>query len=355
MGRKFPRQNSKTRELRANMIRIGVIGYGYWGPNLVRNFAEADGGVVTVVCDQRDERRKLVERRYPSIRTTADPNELINATDVDAVVIATPVSTHFDLAMAAINAGKHVFVEKPITTNSADADRLIEAADAKKVVLAVDHTFVFTGAVRKIRELIDKGELGELLYYDSVRINLGLFQRDVNVLWDLAVHDLGIMDFLLASKPVAVSATGMAHYSQQTENTAYLTLFFQDRFIAHLHANWLAPVKIRRTLLCGDKKMVVYDDLEAAEKIKVYDKGVTVGSAPDDVYRLLVGYRAGDMFAPNLDGAEALKLEANHFVECVAKNKKPLVNGQAGGRVVRILEAAEASMKKRGQPIDIRA
>jgi predicted dehydrogenase len=335
------------------MIRVAVVGYGYWGPNLVRNFAEQANARVVAVSDRRAERLALVERRYPGIRVTTDASTIIDASDVDAVVIATPVDFHFELAMAALRAGKHVLVEKPIASNSDQAARLVEEAARRRLVLMVDHTFVYTGAVTKIRELVTGGELGEVYYYDSTRVNLGLFQHDVNVLWDLAVHDLSIMDFVLARNPVAVSATGLAHVPGQPENIAYMTMFFDGPLIAHLHVNWLAPVKVRRTLLGGSRRMVVFDDLETSEKIKVYDKGISVNPSPENVYQMRVGYRTGDMWAPKLDVTEALAVEAAHFLDCVAGGARPITDGEAGLRVVRLLEAATASMADRGRLVGI--
>ena len=335
------------------MIGIGVIGYGYWGPNLVRNFAECTGAAVRVVCDLRAERLAQVQRRYPGVRTTTSPEELIGDAAVDAVVIATPVQHHFALALSALQAGKHVLVEKPITSTSEEAARLVDEAAARSRVLMVDHTFVYTGAVRKMRELVAAGELGELYYYDSVRINLGLFQHDVNVLWDLAVHDLAIMDYVLQQQPVAVSATGSAHLAGRPENIAYMTLFFDTPLIGHLHVNWLAPVKIRRTLLGGSRRMVMFDDLEASEKIKVYDRGVSLNPDAENVYQMLIGYRTGDMWAPQLAVTEALNVEAAHFVDCVANGRTPVTGGEAGLRIVRLLEAATASLRDQGRLVDV--
>ena len=286
-----------------DVVNVGVIGYGYWGPNLVRNFQEAQGAKVVAVSDLNSARLRLVETRYPSVRTTADACEVINDPQIDAVVIATPVSSHYSLAMEALKAGKHVLVEKPLTACSADAERLIEEAERRRLTLMVDHTFVYTGAVRKMRELAAAGALGEIYYYDSVRVNLGLFQHDVNVIWDLAVHDLSIMDYLLPARPVAVSATGVSHVTGRSENIAYITAFFESNLIGHIHVNWLAPVKVRRTLLGGSKQMIVYDDLESSEKLKVYDKGITVDNGCETVHNLLVSYRTGDMWAPE-DGID---------------------------------------------------
>jgi predicted dehydrogenase len=333
------------------MIGIGVIGYGYWGPNLVRNFAEIPGSRVIAVSDLRAERLAPVQARYPSVKTTSDHRDLFSDPSIDAIAIATPVSTHFELALQALQAGKHVLVEKPLTATSDQAMRLIDEAQRRNKVLMVDHTFVYTGAVRKIRELVESASLGDIYYYDSVRVNLGLFQHDVNVIWDLAVHDLSIMNYVLPFKPRSVSATGISHVAGEPENIAYLTIFFDNGVIGHIHVNWLAPVKIRRTLIGGSQKMIVYDDLEPSEKIKVYDKGITVNKNPESVYKMLVGYRSGDMWAPNLDGTEALRTEAIHFVNCIEKGEQVITNGEAGLRVVRILEAATQSMRKYGEPV----
>jgi predicted dehydrogenase len=335
------------------MIGIGVIGYGYWGPNLVRNFAEAPGATLVGVSDLRADRLAQAQRRYPFARFAERPAELLADPAIDAVAIATPVSSHFQLAMDALKANKHVLVEKPIASTSEQALRLIDEASARNRVLMVDHTFVYTGAVRKIRDMIARGELGDIYYYDSVRVNLGLFQHDVNVIWDLAVHDLAIMDFVLASKPIAVNATGISHIAGQPENVAYITLFFPDNRIAHLHVNWLAPVKVRRTLIGGSEKMIVYDDLEPSEKVKVYDKGVTLSASSEAVYQLLVSYRSGDMWAPKLDQTEGLQTEVRHFLDCIDHHRQPETDGQTGLRVLRILEAAEKSMGARGQLVEL--
>jgi predicted dehydrogenase len=336
------------------MISIGVIGYGYWGPNLVRNFNQVDGARVAVVCDKQPARRAQVEAVYPAIGTCSDPAELISSSAVDAVVIATPVSSHFELAMAALRAGKHVLVEKPITTTSEHAERLIEEAAKRKLTLMVDHTFVYTTVVERIAQLVQQGSLGQLYYYDSVRVNLGLFQHDVNVLWDLAVHDLSIMDHVLGRVPKMVAATGRASVPGQPESLAYLTCFFEDNLIAHFHVNWLAPVKVRRTMIGGSHKMIEWDDMLLSEKLRIYDKGITtLNSGPEGVYQLKVGYRAGDMWAPHLANVEALLVEARHFVECVGMSRRPTTDGACGLRIVRILEAASKSLSQHGQPVQL--
>ena len=335
------------------MINVGVIGYGYWGPNLVRNFADQPDAAVRVVCDLREPRRGIVTRQYPHIRVTGRAAEVIEDPAIDAVVIATPADHHFELGLAALRAGKHVMIEKPIASTADEAARLIDEAAQRRLTLMVDHTFVYTGAVQKMRELVAADELGEIYYYDSVRINLGLFQPDVNVLWDLAVHDLSIMDFVLQRQPTAVSATGLAHVAGKPENIAYLTMFFEERLIAHLHVNWLAPVKVRRTLLGGSKRMIVFDDLETNEKIKVYDRGISVNPSPENIHEMLVGYRTGDMWAPKLRLTEALHVGAAHFIDCVANGKRPMTDGEAGLRVVRLLEAATASMADKGRLVRV--
>jgi len=335
------------------MIGIGVIGYGYWGPNLVRNFFETPDASVVSVSDLNPKRLELVRSRYPSVETTTDLSELLSDSRIDAIAIATPVSTHFDLALRVLRAGKHVLVEKPLATTSEQALRLLEEATRRNLVLMVDHTFVYTGAVRKIKELVMSQRLGDIYYYDSARINLGLFQHDVNVLWDLAVHDLSIMDYVLASPPRAVCATGVNHVWGEPANIAYLTLFFDGSLIAHIHVNWLSPVKVRRTLIGGSRNMIVYDDLEPSEKIKVYDRGIAVNNHTEKLYEMLIGYRSGDMWSPQLDTTEALRIEANHFVRCIEGSERPITDGQAGLRVVEILEAATQSMARRGRLVEL--
>ena len=336
------------------MIKVGVIGYGYWGPNLVRNFMEAPGSTVVSVCDLRTERLGTLKARYPTVKTVGNSCELLADPTIDAIVIATPVSSHFELGMAALKADKHVLIEKPLAANSEQAMQLIEEAARRKRVLMVDHTFVYTGAVRKIRELITSNALGDIYYYDAVRVNLGLFQHDVNVSCDLAIHDLSILDYVLPTKATAVSATGISHIPGQPENVAYITLFFANPQIAHVHVNWLTPVKVRHTLIGGSEKMILYDDLEPSEKVKVYDKGVTLSQRPEAVYEMLVSYRSGDMWAPRLDATEALQTEAQHFIDCVENNKQPETDGEAGLRLVKIVEAAEKSLLSRGQLVEIK-
>lgn len=335
-------------------MRIGVIGYGYWGPNLVRNFAETPGTEIVAVGDVRPERLELVHRRYPAVEVTTDVHRVIRNPNVDAVVLATPVSTHFPLAMEAIEAGKHVLIEKPMTATVDESLRLVEAADRRRLTLMVDHTFVFTGAVRKIRRLIEEGSLGDIFYYDSTRINLGLFQQDIDVIWDLAVHDVAIMDYILPESPVEVSATGISHMNGGTEDLAYVTAFYDSPLIAHINVNWLSPVKVRRTLVGGSKQMIVYDDVENSEKIKIYDKGVNFkNGSQSEFLNFPVSYRSGDMYAPKIDMTEALRLVAQHFTDCVHIGAPPLTDGLAGLRVVSVLEAATKSMKMRGAAVSL--
>jgi predicted dehydrogenase len=329
------------------MIKVAVIGYGYWGPNVVRNFHNANDAQVAMVCDKRAGSLKRAQQAFPGIAVTTEPRDALTAADIDAVAVVTPVWTHFELAKAALENGKHVFVEKPFTATAAQAEELIELGQKKNLRIMVDHTFLFTGAVKKIRQLIDQDELGNLYYYDSTRVNLGLFQHDINVVWDLAPHDLSIMDYLLQAKPKAVVATGESHLSDH-EDVAYITVYFQTKMIAHLSVNWLSPVKVRTTLIGGEKKMVVWNDVEADEKVKVYDKGVQI-TARQGVYDLLVSYRSGDMWAPKVEQTEALKAECQYFVDCVKYGKDPFNDGYAGLRVVKILEAADRSIKAKGQ------
>jgi predicted dehydrogenase len=335
-------------------VGIGVIGYGYWGPNLARNIAELPTASLVGIADARHERRATAQRRHPGIALAVSAEELIANPLVDAVAIATPVYSHFELAMKALKAGKHVLVEKPICTSSEEAMQLIEYAERRHLTLMVDHTFPYTGSVRKVKELVSTGQLGDLYYYDSVRVNLGLFQKDVGVIWDLAVHDLSIMDFVFDMRPVAVSCIGINHIAGQPEDVAYMTLLFNDNFIAHLHVNWLSPVKLRRTLIGGSSKMIVYDDLEAHEKVRVHDKGLIVEADPEQVRQMLLrGYRSGDVWSPQVDVAEALGTELSHFVQCIVTGETPITDGNAGYRVVKILEAAEQSLRTNGVPVEI--
>jgi predicted dehydrogenase len=333
------------------MISIGIIGYGYWGPNLVRNFAEVPGARVAAVVDLDPARLELVRRRYPAVRATSDLQEVLADPTIDAIAVATPVHSHYELALATLMAGKHVWIEKPMTETSAQARRLVDEADKRTRVLHVDHTFIYTGAVRKMAEIIRNGDLGRIYYYDSIRVNLGLFQRDVSVVSDLAVHDFSILDHLLGENPIAVSASGTNHFPGTPENLAYITLFYASGTIAHVNVSWLAPVKVRQILLGGSKKMITYDDVEPSEKIKVYDKGVSFTDDPKQIYQMRVGYRTGDMWAPKLDVAEALQVEGTHFVDCILHGKVPQTDGRLGLRVVELIEAATSSMRRKGETV----
>jgi predicted dehydrogenase len=329
------------------MIKFGVIGYGYWGPNVVRNLDQLDGSQVVAVCDKSPTSRKRIQKAHPNVKVTAESSELVTSTEIDAIAVVTPVWTHYELAKAALENGKHVFVEKPFTSNAAQAEELINLAEKKNLKIMVDHTFLFTGAVKKISQLLDEGALGKLYYYDSTRVNLGLFQHDVNVVWDLAPHDLSIIDHLIEESPEAVSATGQTHLNGH-EDVAFITIYFPNKIIAHINVNWLSPVKVRTTLIGGEKKMLVWNDLEADEKIKIYDKGVNVTSR-EGLYNLLVHYRSGDMWAPQIEQVEALSRELAYFVDCILTDQTPFNDGHAGLRVVKMLEAANQSMQKRGQ------
>jgi len=326
------------------MLKLGVIGYGYWGPNIVRNFSSHSDCKVVAVCDKNPAALTRVISRHPGVAVTADIDDIVGSPEIDAVAIVTPVSWHYDLAKKALENGKHVFVEKPFTATSSQAEELIAIAERKNLQIMVDHTFLFTGAVRKIKQLIDEGALGPLYYYDSTRVNLGLFQHDVNVLWDLAPHDLSIMDYLIGMEPELVVATGGAHLNC-LEDVAFLTVYFPKNIIAHINVNWLSPVKVRTTLVGGQRKMLMWNDLDPSEKIRIYDKGAEVRTE-QGVHQLLVSYRSGDMWAPRVEELEALQVETRYFLDCVSNGTRPFNDGHAGLRVVKILEAAEQSLKR---------
>jgi predicted dehydrogenase len=344
-----PEQGCEANRLE-NVIRVGIIGYGYWGPNIVRCFHGLAHCKIVAVCDEKPTAIMRVLASYPGVEVTNDPRDIFTSTAIDAVAIVTPVTTHYELARLCLENGKHVFVEKPFTATIAQAEELIRLAEQKQLKIMVDHTFLFTGAVRKMKELIDQRILGALYYYDSIRVNLGPFRHDVNVIWDLAPHDLSVMHYLIEERPAAVVATGASYVNGQ-EDMAYITVYFPSNIIAHINVNWLSPVKVRTTRLVGEQRMLVWNELEADEKIKVYDKGISVTN--DGVYDLLVSYRAGDMWAPKIDQTEALKLEAQYFVDCILHDKKPFNDGEAGLQVVQLLEAANLSLRKRGQLINL--
>jgi predicted dehydrogenase len=332
-----------------NAVRVGVIGYGYWGPNIVRNLQSLENCHLAMVCDKNPNALRRAHRAYPGVELTDDFNDILTSPDIDAVAVITPVWTHYSLAKAALQNGKHVFVEKPFTSTSAQAEELIELALRNNLKIMVDHTFLFSGAVRKIREVVDAGTLGPLYYFDSTRVNLGLFQHDVSVIWDLAPHDLSIMDHIISEPPEAVVATGGKHLNGHAD-MAFITVYFPREIIAHVNVNWLSPVKVRTTLIGGRDKMLVWNDLEPDEKIKIYDKGVDIANG-QGVYDLLVSYRSGDVWAPRVEPTEALKFELGYFVDCIVKDAVPMNDGAAGLRIVRLLEAAEESLKHRGRII----
>jgi predicted dehydrogenase len=336
------------------VIRIGIVGYGYWGPNLVRNFAETPGAELAAVADLDPKKLEVVKKRFPAVKTTTRFQDLLEDPAIDAIAIATPVNTHFELGVASLKAGKHLWLEKPMAESSLQAQKLVDEAEKRKLVLLVDHTFIYTGAVRKMGEILKSGELGRVYYYDSIRVNLGLFQRDVSVISDLAVHDFAILDYLLGEHPTAVSASGINHFPGTPENLAYITLFYDSGTIAHANVSWLAPVKVRQILIGGSKKMITYDDLEPSEKVKVYDKGVSFTDDPEQIQEMRVGYRTGDMWAPKLSGTEALRVEGEHFIDCIETGKAPQTDGKLGLRVVELIEAATSSMRGRGETVYVK-
>ena len=327
-------------------MKFGVIGYGYWGPNVVRNLMGLDGSEVCIIADRSPAAQARARKAYPGVKIVSSAMDAICSPETDAVAIVSPVWTHYELTRAALLNGKHVFVEKPFTCSSAQGEELVNLAEQKNLKIMVDHTFLFTGAVRRIGQLIDEGALGNLYYYDSTRVNLGLFQHDINVVWDLAPHDLSIMDHLIKTTPEGIVATGEGHLNGH-EDVAFMTLYFPEKVIAHINVNWLSPVKVRTTLIGGEKRMIVWNDLEADEKVKVYDKGVKITSR-EGVYDLLVSYRSGDRWSPQLEQVEALRQELSYFVECISTGNEPFNNGHAGLRVVRMLEAASKSMSTKG-------
>lgn len=337
--------------MQSSQIGVGIVGYGYWGPNLVRNFANNASASVVGVSDLDPGKLAAIQRLYPGTTTTQRYDDLLSNPDIDAIAIATPVHSHYELALAALRAGKHVLVEKPLASSADLVRRLIDEADQRGLTLMVDHTFLYTPAVQKIRELMLRDELGEVYYYDSTRSSLGLFQSDVNVIWDLAVHDISIIQYILDEDPVAVSATGSCHVAGSPENMAHITLFFQSRCVAHVSVNWLSPIKVRQTFVGGSKKMIVYDDLEPTEKIKVYDKGITLNGSSENAHQFRIGYRAGDMWAPHISAKEALQSEVEHFIDCVRNGTPPVSDGLSGLRVIEVLEAASRSIADQGKPV----
>ena len=334
------------------MIRIAIIGYGYWGPNLVRNFYNTPNCSVALVVDSRQDRLDLVKKQFPSVNISTNIDDALTRTDIDAVVIATPTASHYGLAKAALQNGKHVLVEKPMAKSVQEAEDIIEASIRAKKLLMVDHTFLYTGAVKKMKQLIDDGDLGAINYFDSTRINLGLFQPDINVLWDLAPHDISILFHLLHERPVSVSASGISHTPNGLENVAYLTVNYNTAHIAHFSCSWSSPVKIRKILIGGTKKMILFDDVEPSEKVKVYDTGYNIKS-DEDKRRLLVDYRVGDIYIPKLDQKEALGGMAADFINSIINDTIPVSNYQIGLEVVKVLEAAQESISNKGKEVMI--
>ena len=331
-------------------MQLAIVGYGYWGPNLLRNFSALEGCSVKTLCDLNIDRLKLAQKSYPNLSITSSLDEVMKDASIDAIVVATPVFMHYEIASKALQAGKHVLIEKPMTASVEEAEKLIELAEKYKKVLMVDHTFLYTGAVQKIKELIVKEELGKIQYFDSTRVNLGLFQPDVNVLWDLAPHDISILQYLINEKPFSVQATGISHTSNDIENIGYLTVNYQSNFIAHFHCSWTSPVKIRQMLIGGDKKMVLFNDMEPTEKIKVYDTGYNF-SSDEERNKILVDYRVGDIFIPKIQTKEALAGMAADFLKAISTGAEPISSSKSALAVVQILEAAQVSIKNKGKEV----
>jgi predicted dehydrogenase len=334
--------------MRNKVIRFGVVGFGYWGPNIVRNLMQMKDAHLSAVCDRDKKALKRVLHFYPSVPVYQNYRDLIRSKDIDVIAVATPLSTHFSIARDVLQSGKHLFVEKPFVTSQKEAEILIDLAKKQSVQIMVDHTFLFTGAVRKMKEIVDQKTLGNLYYYDSTRINLGIFQPDANVVWDLAVHDFTILDYIIKNKPCALSAHGAAHFVKDQETLAYITVYFDHNFIANINVNWLSPVKIRTVLIGGEKQMLVWDDLKNDEKIKIYDRGVKAISK-EGIYRLMIGYRSGKMWSPKIEQEEALTIELGYFIDCIRKHQTPINDGLAGLRIVKMLEATTRSLKNNGK------
>ncbi len=328
-------------------IPVGIIGCGYWGPNLIRNFSSCPLTEVIAVHDASPARLEAARRINSSVKGTTSLDEFL-ALPIKAVAIATPVSSHFPLAVRCLEAGMHVLVEKPLTATVEQAEALLELASQRQRVLMVDHTYLFNPAVRRIKELVDQGELGELNYIDSVRTNLGLFQHDINVIWDLAPHDLSIVDYVLGYEPRSISAWGCAHANPGIENIAYVNVDYGDHMLANFHVNWLSPVKIRQMIFAGSRKSLIFNELNTTEPVKVYDRGIEISDGPEEKRRLQVGYRTGDVWSPHIEPLEALQAAVTHFAECIREDKVPVSNGQLGLRVVRYLEAATRSIRAQG-------
>lgn len=332
-------------------VNVALVGYGYWGPNIVRNFFEVKDEDVHLVtcCDTRKERLELVKEKYPTIKTTTNIDDILSNPTIDAIIIATPTNTHFSIAKKALEAGKHVWIEKPMTQNVEQAKILLKIAKKNKRIIHVDHIFIYTEAVSIIKQMLNKGDLGEIYYFDSVRINLGLFQHDINVIWDLAPHDIYIMLYLLNESPQAVSVLANSHVVKGLEDTAYLNFQFASGKNAHIHVSWLSPVKIRRSIIAGSKKMILYDDLESSDKVKVYDSGISYSNnAKNKSTDLGYYYRTGNIFTPATHNIEALHTQSKEFVNAIRTNQPTRTTGEEGLQVIKILEAASSSIKNNG-------
>ena len=334
-------------------LKIAVIGYGYWGPNLVRNFTNLENSTVSHVVDESPDRLEKVKKLYPSINATSSLTEILENPEIDCIIIATPISTHYDIAKKALEHNKHVLVEKPMTNSVKHAKELIELSKKKKKVLMVDHTYLYTGAIQKIKKIIDKNMIGEIQYIDSTRINLGLFQSDVNVLWDLAAHDISICSYLMNENPISVQAMGKSHTDSDFEDIAYLTLHFKSNKIIHFNCSWISPVKIRYMLIGGNKKMIVFNDLETTEKVKIYDTKYKTKTNPKNDRQILADYRVGDIFIPKLTTREGLSSMVEDFVSAIIDKTKPISNYDIGLQVVKILEAAQRSITNQGKEVKI--
>ena len=329
------------------MYNVGVIGFGYWGPNIVRNFIQNKDCNVKYICDKNQNSLDRAKNLYPTINIISDSEEIFQDNKIDIVCIVTPVKNHFKLAKRALESGKHIFLEKPMVQSIEEADILIELAKNNSLVCAVDHTFLFTGSVEKIKDIIESGEIGDVLYFDSTRINLGLFQHDVNVIWDLAPHDLSILFHITNYKPTAITANGVDHLNSGLVDIAYLTLHYENNMIANFHVNWLSPVKIRRLIIGGSKKMLIYDDMEPSEKIKIYDKGIEI-KKPEEIHKLLVNYRSGDIVVPKISSKEALKNEIESFIENIRCGENSFINDMQNGRkIIEVLEASNISIQNK--------
>ncbi len=336
------------------MLKVGVVGCGYWGPNLVRNFSTLRDSEVVACADLDEKRLAHMKMLYPRVKTTRDYGDLVSSREVDAIVVATPPSTHVEIALKALEAGKHVFVEKPLATSGADCEKLIASAKKNGVILMVGHTFLYTAAVNKIKDLVKSGELGDIFYINTTRVNLGIFQDDINVLWDLAPHDVSILNYILGSAPEAVAAQGHSYIRQKIEDVAFLYLKYPGSIMAHVHVSWLNPNKIRKTTVVGSKKMLVYDDVSSLEKIRIYDKGVTVLPHYDTFGEFQLSYRFGDIFIPKLDDSEPLKVACQHFIDCIETKVEPKSSGRHGLDVVKVIEAANTSLWNSGAVVPLK-